>query len=187
VAIGMLASQVGSWFMMVTTATVLHTHGASTIGTAADAASALEPLVHSFPHAGTLAKVIFAIGIVGMGLLGVPVLAGSASYAVSELFGWGEGLNKKASQARGFYLVIISAMAIGLGLTLIGMDPIRSLIFAAVVNGVVAVPLVLLIRRIGQDKAIMGEHTNGRLSNVLLMTTFLVMGACAIALFASLR
>jgi len=187
VAIGMVGSQVGSWFMMVTTATVLHAHGVVNIGTAADAAAALEPLVHSFPHAGTLAKVIFAIGVIGMGLLGVPVLAGSASYAVSELFGWKEGLNEKARQARGFYAVIAAALLVGLGLTLIGIDPIRSLIFAAVVNGVVAVPLVFVIRRIGQDSNIMGEHTNGRLSNVMLMTTFAVMGACAIVLFVSLR
>jgi hypothetical protein len=187
VAIGMVGSQVGSWFMMVTTATVLHAHGVVNIGTAADAAAALEPLVHSFPHAGTLAKVIFAIGVIGMGLLGVPVLAGSASYAVSELFGWKEGLNEKARQARGFYAVIAAALLVGLGLTFIGIDPIRSLIFAAVVNGVVAVPLVFVIRRIGQDSNIMGEHTNGRLSNVMLMTTFAVMGACAIVLFVSLR
>jgi len=107
----MVGSQVGSWFMMVTTATVLHAHGVVNIGTAADAAAALEPLVHSFPHAGTLAKVSFAIGVIGMGLLGVPVLAGSASYAVSELFGWKEGLNEKARQARGFYAVISVAPA----------------------------------------------------------------------------
>jgi len=87
---GMVISQLGSWFMMLTTATVLHPNGITNIGTAADAAKALEPF------AGTFAKEVFAVGVVGMGLLGIPVLAGSASYAVSELFGWDEGLNKKA-------------------------------------------------------------------------------------------
>ena len=186
VSIGMLASQVGSWFMMVTTATVLHSNSVTTIATAADAAAALEPLAQSFPNSGTVAKIIFAIGIVGLGLLGVPVLAGSASYAVSELFGWREGLDKKARDARGFYAVITAAMCIGLALTIAGIDPIRSLIFAAVVNGVVAVPLVLIIRSIGKDPALMGEFTNGRLSNAMLAITFAVLAACALALFVSL-
>ena len=186
VAIGMAASQAGSWFMMVTTATVLHNNGVTTISTAADAAAALEPLAQSFPNSGTVAKIIFAVGILGLGLLGVPVLAGSASYAVSELFGWREGLDKRAGEARGFYAVIVVAMAVGLGLTVAGIDPIRSLIFAAVVNGIVAVPLVLIIRAIGKDTTLMGEFANGRLSNVMLAITFVVMGACALALFASL-
>lgn len=186
VGIGMAASQAGSWFMMVTTATVLHSNGVTTIGTAADAAAALEPLAQSFPNSGLVAKAIFAVGVIGLGLLGVPVLAGSASYAVSEAFGWKEGLNRKAHDARGFYSVIVAAMCIGLGLTYVGINPIQSLIFAAVVNGVVAVPLVLVIRSIGRDRAFMGDFVNGRLSNVMLAVTFAVMAACALALFASL-
>jgi len=185
-AVGMVVSQVGSWFMMITTASVLHAKGVTNIGTAADAAKALEPLVQTFPHAGTLAKVVFAIGVVGMGLLGIPVLAGSASYAVSEVFSWPEGLERKARDARAFYGVVAAATVIGLGLTLIGLDPIKTLILAAVVNGFVAVPLVLLLLRLSSDRAIMGEHASGRLSRAMLGLTFTVMSACAVALVVSL-
>ena len=184
-AIGMVVSQVGSWFMMVTTGTVLHAHGVTNIGTAADAAKALEPLVGGSAHAGEIAKVVFAIGVVGMGLLGIPVLAGSASYAVSEVFEWPEGLERKAGEARGFYGVIVAATVIGLGLTMSGLDPIKSLVFAAVVNGFVAVPLVLLLLRLSSDRTIMGEHASGRLSRTMLTLAFLVMAACAITLVLS--
>ena len=185
-SVGMLISQLGSWFMMLTTATVLHNKGVTNIGTAADAAKALEPLVHTFPHAGMLAKAIFALGVIGMGLLGIPVLAGSASYAVSELFNWPEGLERKASEARRFYAVIVAATAIGLLLTLIGLDPIKSLLLAAVVNGFVAVPLVFLVRRISTDRRIMGEHAGSRLSRSVLTVAFVVMSLCALALVVSL-
>lgn len=185
-AVGMFVSQIGSWFMMVTTGTVLHANGVTNIGTAADAARALEPLVSGSPHAGTIAKVVFAIGVVGMGLLGIPVLAGSASYAVSEVFGWPEGLERKMHDARGFYAVIAIATAIGLLLTLGGLDPIKSLVFAAVVNGFVAVPLVFLLLRISSDKTIMGEHASGRLSRTMLTIAFAVMAACALTLVVAI-
>ncbi|MBU6213374.1 MAG: divalent metal cation transporter [Actinomycetales bacterium] len=185
-AVGMLVSQVGSWFMMVTTGTVLHANGVTTIGTAADAARALEPLVAGSPHAGQIAQAVFAVGVVGMGLLGIPVLAGSASYAVSEVFGWPEGLARKARDARGFYAVIAAATLIGLLLTVAGLDPITSLVLAAVVNGFVAVPLVLLLLRISSDRNIMGEHASGRLSRTMLALAFAVMAACALTLLVSM-
>jgi NRAMP (natural resistance-associated macrophage protein)-like metal ion transporter len=185
-AMGMGVSQAGSWFMMVTTATVLHAHGVVNIATTADAAKALEPLVHTFPHAGTWAKGIFAFGVVGMGLLGIPVLAGSASYAVSEALGWREGLEKKPGEAKGFYAVIVASIVIGLAITLLGIDPMRSLIFAAVLNGVVAVPLVFLIGRIAGSRDVMGHMASGRLSRFMLWATFVVMALCAVALFLSL-
>ena len=176
---GMVISQLGSWFMMLTTATVLHPNGITNIGTAADAAKALEPF------AGTFAKEVFAIGVVGMGLLGIPVLAGSASYAVSELFGWDEGLNKKALEAKGFYGVIIAATVVGFALTLMGFDPIRALIFAAVVNGLVAVPLVFLIRRIATNREIMGSFVSGKLSTTVLWLTFIIMAVCALVMIGA--
>ncbi|MEK6649214.1 MAG: divalent metal cation transporter [Actinomycetota bacterium] len=185
-SVGMLVSQTGSWFMMITTATVLHAHGVTNIATAADAAKALEPLVQTFPNSGTLAKIIFAIGIIGMGLLGIPVLAGSASYAVSEALGWSAGLDKKAKEARGFYAIIVISTLIGLGLTVIGIDPMKALLFAAVLNGVVAVPLIFLISRIARNPAIMGGMASGRLSRVALMSTFFVMLICALALLGSM-
>jgi Mn2+/Fe2+ NRAMP family transporter len=176
---GMVISQLGSWFMMLTTATVLHPNGITNIGTAADAAKALEPF------AGTFAKEVFAIGVVGMGLLGIPVLAGSASYAVSELFGWDEGLNKKAHEAKGFNGVIIAATVVGFALTLMGFDPIRALIFAAVVNGLVAVPLVFLIRRIATNREIMGSFVSGKLSTTVLWLTFIIMAVCALVMIGA--
>ena len=177
---GMVISQLGSWFMMLTTATVLHANGVTNIGTAADAAKALEPF------AGSFAQAVFAIGVVGMGLLGIPVLAGSASYAVSELFQWTEGLDHKAREAKGFYSVIVVATLIGFGLTAINLDPIKTLIFAAVVNGLVAVPLVLLIRNISSNQAIMGAFVSKRLSRSVLGATFVIMGLCAVAMFVAL-
>lgn len=176
---GMFISQLGSWFMMLTTATVLHPNGITNIGSAADAAKALEPF------AGSFAKEVFAVGVVGMGLLGIPVLAGSTSYAVSELFGWDEGLNRKASKAKGFYGVIIGATVIGFALTLMGFDPIKALIFAAVVNGLVAVPLVFLIRRITINPEIMGSFVSGKLSNLVLWLTFIVMSVCALVMIGA--
>ena len=176
---GMLISQLGSWFMMLTTATVLHSNGVTNIGTAADAAKALEPF------AGHFAQTVFAIGIVGMGLLGIPVLAGSASYAVSELFEWPEGLSRKPKEARGFYGVIVTATLVGFGFTAAGIDPIKSLIFAAVVNGLVAVPLVLLIRAISGNRSIMGEFVSGRLAKSVLAIAFVILLLCALVMITS--
>ena len=184
--IGMLFSIVGSWFILVTTATVLHNNGVTNINTAADAAKALEPLVQTFPNAGVIAKVIFAIGVIGMGLLGIPVLAGSASYAVSETFGFNAGLDKKAWEAKGFYGIIVISTLIGFSMTLIGIDPIKALIFAAVINGLVAVPLILIIYGISSNQEIMGQYVGGKLSSRMLLVTFLVMFICALALLVSI-
>lgn len=182
---GMFVSQIGSWFMMLTTATVLHANGVTNIATAADAASALEPLVSSFPNAGHLATMIFAIGVIGMGMLGIPVLAGSASYAVSEAFKWPEGLDKKAQEARGFYGVMAASTLVGLGITFVGIDPMKGLVFAAVINGVVAVPLIFLILVISRDKQIMRRFRSGRMSSAMLTLAFLVMLGCAGALLVT--
>ena len=183
--IGMLFSVVGSWFILVTTATVLHNNGVTNINTAADAAKALEPLVQTFPNAGLIAKVIFAVGIIGMGLLGIPVLAGSAAYAVSETFGLNAGLDKKAWEAKGFYGIIVVSTLIGFSMTLIGIDPIKALIFAAVINGLVAVPLILIIYGISSNQEIMGQYVGGKLSSRMLLVTFFVMFLCALALLIS--
>jgi Mn2+/Fe2+ NRAMP family transporter len=153
----------------------------TTITTADQAAAALEPLVHTFPHAGTLAKVIFAVGILGVGLLGIPVLAGSAAYAVAEAFHWKEGLAKTLRQAPGFYLVIGVATVVGLALNLLHINPIRALVYSAIINGVVAVPLLVLILLVANNRAIMKTYTNGRLANAVGAVTVLGMGAAAIA------
>jgi Mn2+/Fe2+ NRAMP family transporter len=179
--LGMILSEIATWFIIFTTGSVLHTHGVTTITTADQAAAALEPLVHTFPHAGTLAKVIFAVGILGVGLLGIPVLAGSAAYAVAEAFHWKEGLAKTLRQAPGFYLVIGVATVVGLALNLLHINPIRALVYSAIINGVVAVPLLVLILLVANNRAIMKTYTNGRLANAVGAVTVLGMGAAAIA------
>src|SRR6266567_4614737 len=178
--------EVVTWAIIVVAATVLHGNGATNIGTAADAARALLPLVHTFPNAGFIAQALFATGIIGLGLLAIPVLAGSASYAVSESLQWVEGLDQKLTKAWGFYGVIIVAMLLGLLLNFTGINPIRALVFAAVLNGLVAVPLIFVIALIARNKNIMGQYKSGWFSNLLVWLTFLGMGAAAIAMFATL-
>lgn len=182
-AAGMLFSEIITWFIIVATASVLNKHGITNITSAAEAAKALEPLVSTFPHSGFLAKTLFASGVVGIGLLSVPVLAGSASYALSEAFKWKEGLHFKLKQAHGFYGIITIATLIGLLINFIGIDPIKALVFAAVFNGVSAVPLIFLIGKIAGNKNIMGEYHSGWLSRTLVWTTFIVMLLSAAIMF----
>jgi NRAMP (natural resistance-associated macrophage protein)-like metal ion transporter len=184
-SVGMSISQIGSWFMIITAAVVLHENGVVNIGTAADAAKALEPLVEGFPHAGTIAKSLFAIGVIGMGLLGIPVLAGSVAYAVSDAFNWREGLDYKLKEAKQFYGVIIFSTVAGWLITLIGIDPIKSLVFAAVINGLVAVPLIFLISRISRNREVMGELAGRGLSRTMLNIAFVVMLLCALMLIGT--
>ena len=185
--LGMLSSQIGAWCIIVVGATVLHANGVTHIDSAAQAAKALEPLEHSFPHAGFLAELIFAIGIIGLGFLAVPVFSGSASYALSEALSWKAGLNLKLKRAHGFYGVITIATLVGLMINFIGINPIQALVVTAVINGVVAVPLIFLIARIARSKEIMGEYRSGALSNVLVWATFVFMGAAAVAMFATMK
>ncbi|MCL5434921.1 MAG: divalent metal cation transporter, partial [Patescibacteria group bacterium] len=169
--VGMLFSEIGTWSIIVVAATVLNSHGITDIKTAADAAKALEPLVITFPNAGYLAKVIFAAGVIGLGLLSVPVLAGSAAYAFAEVFNLSEGLNLKLKKAYGFYGVITVATLIGLMINFIGINPIKALVFAAVINGVVAVPLIFIIALIAKNGKIMGQYKSGWISNLLVSLT----------------
>ena len=180
---GMIFSEFATWSIIVVAATVLHNSGVHDVKTAADAAKALEPLVHSFPNAGLLSKLIFSIGIIGLGLLAIPVLSGSAAYSVSEAFGWKASLNLKLKKAPGFYGVIIAASVVGLILNFIGVDPVKALVFAAVLNGVAAVPLLFLILKIASDEKIMGEFKSKWLSKTILWVTFVAMGGAAIAMF----
>jgi NRAMP (natural resistance-associated macrophage protein)-like metal ion transporter len=182
---GMFFSNLMTFFIIITTASVLNTNGVTNINTAADAAKALEPLVSTFPNSGLIAKSIFAAGVVGIGLLGVPVLAGSAAYALSEAFRWREGLFLKFKKAHGFYGVIIVSTLVGLLINFIGIDPIKALVFAAVFNGVTSVPLIFVIAKISNNEKIMGEHKNPLISTALLWLTFVAMGGSAIIMFAS--
>lgn len=178
--IGMLFSNLVMFFIIATTASTLHVAGITTIETASQAASALRPL------AGELAFLLFAIGIIGTGFLAVPILAGSASYALSEAFGWKEGLYRKFKQAHGFYGIIIAATLVGLLINFSGVAPFKMLYYTAVINGIAAPPLIVLILRISNNKAIMGNNTNSKLSNILGWIIAGVMGASSIALLFSL-
>ena len=179
--VGMVAAEITFWFIIQTTAGTLHAHGITTIQTAAQAAQALEPFARGLPYAGQIAKVVFALGVIGTGLLAVPVLAGSAAYGVAEAFGWREGLSQVFSHARGFYGVIAASTLLGLVFNLLGVNPIAALVFAAVINALVAVPLLALILLVANNRVIMGDFTNGRLSNIVGGITLIGMGLAAIA------
>jgi NRAMP (natural resistance-associated macrophage protein)-like metal ion transporter len=153
---GMVFSNVIGFFIIVTTGATLHAHGITQIGTAQQAAQALRPL------AGPLAFLLFALGIVGTGLLAVPVLAGSAGYAVAECFGWEGSLELPARGAPGFYLTVAAATLAGLGAALTPLDPIRMLFWSAVVNGVVAVPLMVAMMIVVASYKIMGKFAASR-------------------------
>lgn len=181
--LGMTLSVLTGWFIVVLCASVLNANNITNIESAADAARALEPLVSTFPYAGLIAKLIFSIGILGIGLLAVPILAGSSAYAISEVFGWKEGLYRKFNKAIGFYAVIIIATIIGLLINFIGINPIQALIFTAVFNGVAAVPLLFMIFKIGNSKRIMGQYKNGWLSKVFIFITILIMTVAVLSLF----
>ncbi|TBR06910.1 MAG: divalent metal cation transporter [Candidatus Nitrosotenuis sp.] len=184
VIIGMGFSQLIMWFIILTAAGTLHAGGITNIATADDAAKALEPLVKTFPYSGQISKIIFALGIVGVGLLAIPVLAGSSAYALSDGFGWKQGLSKKFRQAKAFYLTIIVSTAIGLWINFININPITALIYTAVINGVVAVPMLFVIMKVANNKKILNGKINGKLSNILGWFTFALMSVSVIAMFA---
>ena len=163
------------WSIIVTSAGSLYTNGVNDVQTADQAALALEPLVKTFPQAGEIAKVIFALGIIGTGLLAIPVLAASSSFAVCDTFGWKEGLEKKFRQAKSFYLIIVASTLIGVCITFSNITPIQALILAAVINAVVTVPILFLVMRIANDKKILKDRTNGRYSNIVGWATFAIM------------
>jgi Mn2+/Fe2+ NRAMP family transporter len=175
---GMAVSNVVMLFIIVTTAFVLHDHGITNVDSAAKAAMALRPL------AGSLESWLFTFGIFGVGLLAVPVMAGASAYAVAELFKWREGLSKKFTAARGFYWVIVGSIVAGMLLNFIGINPIKALYYAAILNGVIAPVLMFFIFRIGNDEKIMGKFTSPLWVNVFGRLATALMGAGAIALFA---
>jgi NRAMP (natural resistance-associated macrophage protein)-like metal ion transporter len=168
---GMSAGVLVMFAIMVTSATTLGAHGSRDVQTAAEAARALEPI------AGRFASALFATGIVGTGMLAIPTLAGSAAYALAETFGWREGLGRKPKEAPGFYGVLGAAIAIGLGLNFVGIDPIRALYVSAILNGLAAPPLILLMLILSRSRT--AEPRSGWLSDGLMLIALLVMSASA--------
>lgn len=177
---GMFFSNIVMFFIIATVASTLHAQGITNIETAAQAAEALKPI------AGDFSFLLFAVGIIGVGLLAVPILAGSASYAVSEAFGWKEGLNRKFSQAHGFYAMIVVATLIGVLINFAGIPSFQMLYYAAILNGIAAPPLLVIILLISNNKKIMGERTNSKFSNILGIAITIVMSTAALALLFDL-
>lgn len=164
------------YFIILTTGTVLYKSGIHQIDTVEQAASALKPL------AGDMAYWLFAIGILGTGLIAIPVLSGSLSYIFTETFGWEQGLNKKFQEAKGFYSIIALSLLVGLSLNYIGITPINALIYTAILYGMTAPVLIAIILHISNNKEIMGENTNSTLSNVLGFAALVIMTLAAVAL-----
>ena len=182
VVTGMAFSNVVMYFIILCTAATLHRAGVHQIDTSRQAAEALRPL------AGDAAYLLFTLGIVGTGLLAVPVLAGSASYAVAELFAWRAGLDLKPWQAKRFYLVLGGSIVAGMLLNVLDVNAVRMLFLSAVLNGLLAPPLLVLVMLVGGNRRIMGEHVNPRWLNVLGWTATALMTAAAVALgLSSLR
>jgi Mn2+/Fe2+ NRAMP family transporter len=169
----MLYSDVTAYFIILATAVTLHVSGIKDIQTAAQAAGALRPL------AGDFAFVLFATGIIGVGLIGVPVLAGSAAYALAEAMGWQSGLERSPRHARGFYAVIAVSVLAALFIQYSPIGPMKMLFWSAVINGVVAVPLLVVIILIASRKSVMGAHTASRPILALGWIGTAVMGVAA--------
>ena len=185
IGIGMFFSQFIMWSIIITSAGSLYFAGLTDIQTADQAASSLEPLVQSFPNSGQIAKFIFAFGIIGTGLLAIPVLSASSAFALSDTFGWKEGLEKKFSQAKSFYSVIVASTLIGVWITFSQINPIHALILAAVINAVVTVPILFIVMRLANDKKILEDKINSRFSNIVGWFTFALMSVSVIVMFVS--
>ena len=176
VVTGMFASNFIMYFIILTTAATLHSHGVTKIETARQAAEALRPL------AGNAAYLLFTLGLIGTGMLGVPVLAGSCAYAISEAAAWRGSLEKKPRGAKKFYTVLGTAMALGLAIDYTGLDAVKMLFWSAVTNGVLAPPLILLALLLTSDAKVMGDRVSSTIERSLGWITFVVMAAAAVAL-----
>ncbi|HEU0054053.1 MAG TPA: divalent metal cation transporter [Longimicrobium sp.] len=176
VVLGMTVSVVIFYFIVLTTGATLHANGQTTIQTAEQAAQALRPI------AGPAAALLFSLGIIGTGMLGVPVLAGSAALAVAEAEGWRAGMSEKPARAIRFYAVMALALLAGMLMDAVGVNAVRMLFWAAVVNGLLAPPLIFLILLVANNPKVMGAQTNSRALNVLGALTGALMTAAAVAL-----
>lgn len=177
--VGMTFSNIIALCIVIATAVTLNEQGITNIQTSSQAAEALRPV------AGDFAFAIFALGIIGTGLLAVPVLAGSAAYAVSELYGWKAGLSRGFREAKGFYLIIMAATGIGTVMGYLEVDPIKALVWSAIVNGVISVPIMAVLMWIGQSKRLMGQHTISTRHRLFGWAATAVMAAAVLVMFAT--
>jgi NRAMP (natural resistance-associated macrophage protein)-like metal ion transporter len=176
---GMFASNAIMYFIILTTAATLHATGHTTISTAQQAAEALRPV------AGDGAYWLFTLGLIGTGTLAVPVLAGSCAYAIAEAAAWRGSLDRRPWQAGRFYLVLAGSVALGIGITYAGLDAIKLLFTTAVINGVLAPPLILIVLLLTSDRSVMGKAVNSRTLSILGWIAFVVMVAAALGLFVA--
>lgn len=179
VKLGMLFSNVVMYFIILSTAATLFKAGKTDIQSATDAALALRPL------AGRAAEALLAIGLIGAGFLAVPILTGSSAYAVAEAFGWKHGLDRRPTRAKEFYLLIAASTLLGMLMNFVGINPIKALFWTAVINGLLAPPLLVLIMLVCNNKKAMGPRMNGRRLNFLGWATTAIMSAAAVALIVS--
>jgi Mn2+/Fe2+ NRAMP family transporter len=178
--VGMAISNLIAFFIILTTAVTLHANGQTDIQTAEQAAEALRPI------AGNAAFFLFSLGLIGTGLLAVPVLAGSVAYAVGEARGWHIGLERPLNEARPFYVVIALAILVGVGLGFTPLDPIRALLWSAVANGVIVVPIMVAMMIMASRRSLMGRFTASRWQVVLGWSATAVMMAAAVAMFVTM-
>ncbi len=176
---GMVFSNMITFFIILTTAATLNKNGIVTIDTPQMAAQALRPL------AGDYAYILFAVGIIGIGLQSIPVLAGSVAYAFSDALGIKEGLSKKFMEAKGFYLIVAAATLVGVLINLLGINVMSALYYAAIVNGVMAVPLIFIIIKLADDKRVVGVHRTTRISKMIGWAIFGFMLIAVLLMFGS--
>lgn len=177
VGVGAFFSNIVMFFIILTTAITLNKHGIVKIETSRQAAEALRPF------AGNFAATLFTLGIVGVGFLAIPTLAGSAAYAFAETLGWRQGLNKKLKQARWFYALILVSTAAGVGLDFIGINPVKALYWTAVINGLLAPFLLVAILIVAADKKLMQDQPSSRLGWIVVALTTVAMFAAGVAMF----
>jgi len=176
---GMLFASIVFYFVILASAATLHVAGKTDIQTATDAAEALKPL------SGGAASILFALGLIGSGFLAVPVLTGSSAYAIGEAFGWNCGLDEKLRTAPRFYAVIIVSTLVGMLINFLRIQPVTALFWTAVINGVLAPPLLVMIMLVSNNKEVMGKRVNGRLTNFIGWTTAALMCAAALGMFVT--
>jgi Mn2+/Fe2+ NRAMP family transporter len=176
---GMVFSEIVAYFIMLATGATLFIAGKHDIASATDAAEALRPI------AGDLSTVLLAIGLIGAGVLAVPVLTASAAYGVAGALDWKSGLTRDLARAPLFYGVIVAATVIGIGINFLGINPITALVISAVINGLLAAPILVLLMLVANNRKIMGERTNGRWLNLLGWGTTIVMSVAAVALIVT--
>ncbi len=179
VDVGMVFASLVFYFVILASAATLHAAGKTDIQTATEAAQALRPL------SGVGATILFALGLIGCGFLAVPVLTGSSAYAIGEAFGWNCGLNEKFRKARRFYGIIIVSTMVGMLINFLRIAPVTALFWTAVINGVLAPPLLVMIMLVSNNHKVMGKRVNGRLSNIIGWSTAAIMSAAAIGMFAT--